>query len=407
VTLHDRHRAHAFLHRRRLLLRARRHREPQADRRRAPGAHGQRHAGRSVAAAAPQVRVTLSFGDVQPIGLDGVYKGLAVTVGCITELGKACTITSLSGTASLSRAAVTGSGRAIMVVNDVTYTTTNVTFDTAGTTATVTFPPARRTVRRWSTTGRRFDDGHRLRRRHRRMGRQARRHARARGSLSPMPSTVTFHFAWVDDSRDHVRRRHARARGRADLLARDRADRGRVRHRRDRDREPGRGPAQPGAQAVRLDRGHRRRGHHRVVLRARHRVPARSRRPAGDARVHRPVPGLGGRARRAVRHAQGRAVLGRGVHPGQRAHQPRPGARGALLALPLRPPHRRDRALRHHHRRRDHGGERPSRRTASRSTSPRRRRRRSPSPRPCSGSSTSSARARACTSRSRSSSAAP
>jgi hypothetical protein len=85
---------------------------------------------------------TLQFGDVQPIGLDGVYKGLAVTVGCITELGKSCTITSLTGTASLSRAAVSGSGRAIMVVNGVTYIASNVTFDTAGTTATVTFPAA-------------------------------------------------------------------------------------------------------------------------------------------------------------------------------------------------------------------------------------------------------------------------
>jgi hypothetical protein len=83
--------------------------------------------------------VTLQFGDVQPVGLDGVYKGLAVTVHCITELGKACAIASLTGTASLARPAVTGSGRAIMVVNDVTYTTTDVTFNTAGTTATVTF----------------------------------------------------------------------------------------------------------------------------------------------------------------------------------------------------------------------------------------------------------------------------
>jgi hypothetical protein len=118
-------------------------------------------------------------------------------------------------------------------------------------------------------------------------------------------------------------------------------------------------------------------------------------------------PGLGGRARRAVRHAQGRALLGRGVHPGLRADQPRPGARGALLALPLRPPHRRDHALRHHHRHCDHGRQRPPRGQRPGSTSPRRRRRRSRSRRPSSGSSTSSARATACTSRSRSSSAAP
>jgi hypothetical protein len=83
--------------------------------------------------------LTLQFGDVQPVGLDGVYKGLAVTVGCIGELGKRCTIATLTGTASLSRPAISGSGRAIMVVAGVTYTTTNVTFNTAGTTATVTF----------------------------------------------------------------------------------------------------------------------------------------------------------------------------------------------------------------------------------------------------------------------------
>lgn len=84
--------------------------------------------------------LSITFADVQPVGLDGVYKGMAVTVGCISELGKSCTIASLTGTASLGRAAVSGSGRAIMVVAGVTYKASSVTFDTAGTTATVTFP---------------------------------------------------------------------------------------------------------------------------------------------------------------------------------------------------------------------------------------------------------------------------
>lgn len=63
--------------------------------------------------------VSLSGGDVQPMALDGVWPGKAVTVGCITELGHAVTLTAGEGTVALDRKPVAGSGRAIILSGGV------------------------------------------------------------------------------------------------------------------------------------------------------------------------------------------------------------------------------------------------------------------------------------------------
>lgn len=57
--------------------------------------------------------LSLSGGDLQPMALNGVWQGQAVTVGCISELGQAVTLTAGVGSVSLDRKPVTGSGRAI------------------------------------------------------------------------------------------------------------------------------------------------------------------------------------------------------------------------------------------------------------------------------------------------------
>lgn len=78
--------------------------------------------------------ISLSGGDVQPMALNGVWQGQAVTVGCITELGKVITLASGVATTSLDRKPVASSGRAIAVISGVTYRTTDIEFsqNTAG-----------------------------------------------------------------------------------------------------------------------------------------------------------------------------------------------------------------------------------------------------------------------------------
>lgn len=63
-------------------------------------------------------RVTLSGSDLQPAAVDGVWPGQAVTVGCITEIAKALTLTAGAGSVALGRAYVASSGRAVKADGD-------------------------------------------------------------------------------------------------------------------------------------------------------------------------------------------------------------------------------------------------------------------------------------------------
>ncbi len=58
-------------------------------------------------------RVSLGGSDMQPIALNGVWKGQAVTVGCVTEIAKAITLVAGAATVQLDRPFVAGSGRAV------------------------------------------------------------------------------------------------------------------------------------------------------------------------------------------------------------------------------------------------------------------------------------------------------
>lgn len=88
-------------------------------------------------------QVSLSGGDVQPPALNGVWRGQATTVQCVTELGKVVTLT--AGAASniaLDRKPVTGSGRALFKLSETeVIPTTNVSFSsvTGGWVAAVDF----------------------------------------------------------------------------------------------------------------------------------------------------------------------------------------------------------------------------------------------------------------------------
>jgi hypothetical protein len=79
-------------------------------------------------------QVSLSGGDVQPPALNGVWRGQATTVQCITELSKAITLTSAAAAdVLLDRKPVTGSGRAICrLANYEPVIATSVTFETTG-----------------------------------------------------------------------------------------------------------------------------------------------------------------------------------------------------------------------------------------------------------------------------------
>jgi hypothetical protein len=63
-------------------------------------------------------RVTLSGSDIQPVAVDGVWPGQAVTVGCVTEIAKALTLTAGAGSVALGRNYVAGSGRAVKANGD-------------------------------------------------------------------------------------------------------------------------------------------------------------------------------------------------------------------------------------------------------------------------------------------------
>lgn len=74
--------------------------------------------------------VTLSGSDVQPAALDGVWRGQAVTVQCISELSKAVTLTAgAAANVALDRKPVTGSGRALFQLSETeVIPTSNVSF---------------------------------------------------------------------------------------------------------------------------------------------------------------------------------------------------------------------------------------------------------------------------------------
>lgn len=58
-------------------------------------------------------RLTISGSDMQPVALNGVWRGQAVTVSCITELAKAVTLVAGAASTVLDRPFVAGSGRAV------------------------------------------------------------------------------------------------------------------------------------------------------------------------------------------------------------------------------------------------------------------------------------------------------
>lgn len=84
--------------------------------------------------------VSLQFGDVLPVALDGIWRGMAVTIGCITALGAKVTLTAGVGSVQLGRTPVAGSGQAIWRSSDgaTVHETTAVAFAVpTGDTATV------------------------------------------------------------------------------------------------------------------------------------------------------------------------------------------------------------------------------------------------------------------------------